>query len=307
VTASSDPPILHIGYHKTGSSWLQKQLFPNARGVSVVPRIEIRRSLLVPSPLAFDPDRARASLAAGREGRLVLSEEELSGNLHTGGLHGAFSVELAGRLHRCFPDGHVVVFIREQKTMIASAYKQYIKSGGTRSIRGFLTPAASPHKTPNFSLDFLAYDRLIGIYEELFGRDRVSVFLYEELSGSPRELMAHMARELALDIDEQAVSISAVNAGYRSGTLAALRFLNLFHAREMPNSTCIVNLPGFYDLLGWIAPRLDRLPFMGRVQELADFLGPAAVREIEDRFRDSNARLEKSRALGLAAHGYALP
>jgi hypothetical protein len=300
-------PILHIGYHKTGSSWLQKQLFPNARGVSLVPRIEIRRNLLVPSPRAFDPEQARTALAAGRSGRLVLSEEELSGNLHTGGLHGAFSVELVDRLHRSFPDGHVLVFVREQKTMVASAYKQYIKSGGTRGIRGFLTPARSPHKTPHFSLDFLAYDRLIGIYEDRFGRENVSVFLYEELAQQPRELMAHLAEALELDLDRDAVSIRAVNAGYRSGTLAMLRFLNLFHDREMPNSRCLVGIPGFDKLLDALAPRIDRLPGMGRVQELADFLSAPEIQAIEDRFRESNARLEKSRSLDLARYGYALP
>ncbi len=307
MSADADVPILHIGYHKTGSSWLQKQLFPNARGLSVVPRIEIRRQLLIPSPVAFDPGQARANLAAGRSGRLVLSEEELSGNLHTGGLHGAFSLELADRLHRTFPEGRVVIFLREQKTMVASAYKQYIKSGGTRGIRGFLTPAASPHKTPNFSLDFLVYDRLVEAYEKRFGRENVAVFLYEELASQPRELMTRMADTLGLDIDSAAVSISPVNAGYRSGTLALLRFLNLFHAREMPNATCIVNIPGFHSLLGVLAPRLERLPFMGRVQELGDFLTPREVQDLEDRFRESNGRLEKSRALGLARFGYALP
>lgn len=300
-------PILHVGYHKTGSSWLQRQLFPNARGVSLVPRIEIRRNLLIPSPVAFDPERAREALCAGRSGRIVLSEEELSGNLHTGGLHGAFSVEIASRLHRTFPEGHVVVFIREQKTMVASAYKQYIKSGGTRRIRGFLTPAASPHKTPNFDLDFLAYDRLIGVYEELFGRENVSVFLYEQLAREPEALIASLCRTLALDVDSSAVSIAPVNAGYRSGTLALLRVLNLFHAREMPNSTCIVNIPGLHALLGDVAPWLDRLPFMGRVQELEDLLPAGEIRAIEDRFRESNARLEKSRELHLARYGYALP
>lgn len=306
---SADPqqPILHIGYHKTGSSWLQRQLFPNARDVSLVPRIEIRRQLLVPSPVAFDPERARAQLCAGRSGRLVLSEEELSGNLHTGGLHGAFSVELADRLHRCFPEGHVVVFVREQKTMVASAYKQYIKSGGTRRIRGFLTPAASPHKTPNFDLDFLAYDRLIGVYEDRFGRERVSVFLYEQLARDPEQLITSLSETLGLDVDRRAVSIAPVNAGYRSGTLAFLRVLNLFHAREMPNSSCIVNLPGLHALLADVAPWIDRLPFMGRVQDLDDWLSAEEIRAIEDRFRESNARLEKSRALGLARYGYALP
>jgi hypothetical protein len=307
VSADRSRPILHIGYHKTGSSWLQQQLFPKAEGVSLVPRREIRRELLIPTPLVFDPDRAREKLVAGRSGRLAISEEELSGNLHTGGLHGAFSLEIADRLHRCFPEAQVVIFIREQKSMVAAAYKQYIKSGGTRCIEAFLTPAKSPHKTPNFSLDFLAYDHLVAEYEERFGRENVSVFLYEELATRPRELVARLRDELALDLDPAAVSIGAVNPGYRSRTLALLRFLNLFHNREMPNTSCIVHIPGLYPLLRAMSPRVDRLPFMGRVQELGDFLSEPEVQALADRFRESNARLEGSRALELREFGYALP
>lgn len=299
-------PILHIGYHKTGSSWLQKQLFPNARGVSLVPRIEVRRHILVPGPATFDPETARAALLEGREGQLVLSEEELSGNLHTGGLHGAFSKELAHRLYGCFPEGRVVIFIRNQRTMISSAYKQYVKGGGTRRIERFLRPSKAPHKNPSFELDFLAYDRLVACYESLFGRQNVSVYLYEDFSADPRRFAERFAADLGLDLDLDTISTGAVNAGYKSGTLAVLRFLNLFHNREIPNASCILNVPGLYSLLAVLAPRIDRLPWMGRVQELEDFLPPEAVRRLDDSFRESNLRLEKSRALGLRELGYPL-
>lgn len=301
------PPILHIGYHKTGSSWLQRAVFPRVRNVSLVPRAEIRRNILVPSLVAFDAEEARRRLLEGRPGRVVLSDEELSGNLHTGGLHGAFSKEVAERLRACFPDGRVVIFVRNQRTMIASAYKQYIKSGGTRRIERFLAPSGSPHKTPGFALDFLVYDRLVSHYETLFGVENVGVYAYEEIAAQPRQLVAKLAGDLGLELDSEDVSVAPVNRGYRSRTLALLRVLNLFHAREMPNSGCIVHLPGWFALLRLIGPQLDRLPFMGREQELEDLLAPEAIRALEDRFRESNARLERARSLGLAGLGYPLP
>lgn len=305
----SDPaaPILHIGYHKTGSSWLQQAVLPQARNVSLVSRADVRRSILIPSPVAFDPAEARRDLLEGRRGRVVVSEEELSGNLHTGGLHGAFSEEIAKRLHASFPDARVVVFIRDQRTMIASAYKQYIKSGGTRRIRRFLAPARSPHKTPNFALDFLAYDHLVSQYESLFGAESVNVYPYERIAAQPRELVSQLVEDLGLDVDPGALSTAPVNRSYRSRTLLALRFLNLFHDREMPNSSCLLRIPGWYPLLRALAPRLDRLPLMGREQDLEDWLSPDEVRAIEARFRESNERLERSRALGLAELGYPLP
>ena len=110
-----------------------------------------------------------------------------------------------------------------------------------------------------------------------------------------------------LEVDLDSVSQSPVNAGYRSRTLGLLRFLNHFHDRETPNSRCWVHIPGFYQMLGALAPRIDRLPFAGRVQELEDFLDDAGIAALEERYRESNERLEKGYALGLAAFGYPMP
>jgi hypothetical protein len=300
-------PIVHIGFHKTGSSWLQRELLPRAQGVSLVPRREVRECLLVPTLRAFDPADARSRLLGGRAGRVVVSEEELSGNLHTGGLHGAFSKEIAERLHAALPEARVAVFIRSQTAMLAAAYRQYLKSGGTHRIGRFLEPSPAPHKRPRFELDFLAYDRLIDHYEALFGRARVHVFAYEMLAARPRDLIDALREQLGLDLDPDAVSTAAVNPSYRRGTLAFLRIANHFHDREIPNARCWVAVPGLYPLLRFLAPRLDRLPFLGRVPQLSDWLPPERIRALEDRYRESNARIEKARGLGLAGFGYPLP
>ncbi len=303
--SNSGPHVIHIGYHKTGSSWFQKQLFPRVRNARFVARAEVRRSLLVPSPFVFDPDVARAQLFAGGEDRLLLSEEELSGNLHTGGLHGGLSKEVAGRLHRCFPDARIAVFVRNQTTMIASSYKQYIKGGGSRNIRGFLEPSKAPHKVPNFSLDYLAYDGLIAYYESLFGLENVRVFAYENFCREPVDFLKRFAD--ALDLDFEQPPVARENAGLRSRTLALLRVLNHFHDREIPNSPSWMHVPGLYGMLRSIAPRLDRLPFMGIVKGLSDYLSAGEITAIEDRYRESNERLALRHGLALAELGYPLP
>ena len=54
-------------------------------------------------------------------------------------------------------------------------------------------------------------------------------------------------------------------------------------------------------MLGALAPRIDRLPFAGCVQELEDFMDDAGIAALEERYRESNERLEKGYALGLAS------
>lgn len=154
-------------------------------------------------------------------------------------------------------------------------------------------------------MDFFAYDGLIDYYESIFGRSNLSVFLYEDFCTDPYGFLSRFTAELDLDVDPPPVS--PVNAGYRSRTLALLRFVNHFHNREIPNSSCIVHIPGLYRLLRTVGPRLDRLPLMGSVEELDDYLDAPAVTAIEDRYRESNERLEKNYALGLAERGYPMP
>jgi hypothetical protein len=306
MSVASDP-IVHIGFHKTGSSWLQRELLPKVRGASVVPRRIVRESLLVPTARAFDAKGVRARLFESQDGRVIVSEEELSGNLHTGGLHGAFSDEIAARLHAVAPEARIVVFLRSQPAMLAAAYRQYLKSGGTHRIEGFLAPSRAPHKRPGFELDFLAYDGALERYEALFGRDRVHVFAYERLARDPGNLLRAVHDELGLDFEPADVSTATVNPSFRMRTLALLRFLNHFHDREIPNASCWLKIPGMYPALRFAAPRIDRLPIMGRVPQLEDWLPPERIDAICDRYRESNARIEAQRGLGLAELGYPLP
>ena len=300
-------PVIHIGYHKAASSWFQAEFFPRARNAYVIPRSVVAREILLPSPFAFEPQTARRNFLSHAPGRIVMSEEELSGNLHTAGLHGGMSKEIAERLHRTFPDAHIVMIIRNQNDVIASAYKQYIQGGGTRSIERFLKPSIAPHKIPNFSLDFLVYDGLIGYYESLFGRPNVHVYPYEALRLEGRDFVAKIAADLDLDVDLARTSFAAVNVSHRRWTLRLMRLLNHFHDREIPNSSCIIAIPGFYKLLRFAASRLNRIALMGRREDLEDLLDASSVAEIEDRFRESNERVEKRYHLGLRSLGYSMP
>jgi hypothetical protein len=83
-------PLLHIGYHKTGSTFLQKRVFPNP-GFSLVAKPRALSFTFVKSePFGFDAHAAREALRPGieeaKENGLmpVLSAERLSGNPHSG-------------------------------------------------------------------------------------------------------------------------------------------------------------------------------------------------------------------------------
>ena len=58
-------PLVHIGYHKTGTTWLQNHLFARQDAGFFVPfdrKTTLNRILIEPYPLVFDADAARDAL-----------------------------------------------------------------------------------------------------------------------------------------------------------------------------------------------------------------------------------------------------
>lgn len=183
------PVLLHVGYHKTGTTFLQTGLFRDpATGFSAPwTSAEIRRTLVAPTDFEFDPTRACEAFAPGLEraapqGRVaVVSDERLSGSPHAGGYDTA---TLARRLAATFPRARVLVGIREQRQTVLSLWKQYVRDGGGASLRGYLQPRR-PYEVPQFRFSHLEYHHSVSLYQELFGPDRVLVLPFEELASNP--------------------------------------------------------------------------------------------------------------------------
>jgi hypothetical protein len=184
-------PLIHIGYHKAGSTWLQNEMFNNPRASFVMPhgRKTILDEVLVqPHALDFDADKARELLQPAVEQTLneskipVISSERFSGVPNWGGYD---SVELASRLHTVFPDGKILIIIREQVAMILSVYNQYVRGGGGCTLKDFIELGDRPGGYPAFRFEHFRYDRLISYYRRLFGNENVLALPFEMLRGCP--------------------------------------------------------------------------------------------------------------------------
>lgn len=122
------PPIVHIGYHKTGSSWFQKSFYPFARNAQYIDRRRVKDAFLNTTAFSFEPDRAKGVLRVN--GRPILCDEDLVGPLENNGLLEALSKDMAYRIRSILPDAQIVIFIRNQLDMIRATYIQYVRGGG---------------------------------------------------------------------------------------------------------------------------------------------------------------------------------
>src|SRR5437764_3838948 len=105
--------FVHVGYHKTGTTYLQERVFnnPSFRFQSY-PREELCKYLVDVHPLTFSVPRARAHfddwIARTRDLGMVpvLTHERLSGYPASGGFD---SKELADRLVAVLPSAKILI------------------------------------------------------------------------------------------------------------------------------------------------------------------------------------------------------
>lgn len=205
------PLLIHVGYHKTATSWMQDVLFRPACGYQpLMNHAEVFEHISGPHPLVFDPGPARALLAAriqaAPEGLArVVSSEILSGNPFRGGQDGP---ETARRLQLIAPEAQILVIVREQVSMAASMYMQYVSRGGSLPAERFF---AGPLDIgyPLFDPVHLEYHRLIGVYRDLFGAARVQVLTFEQLRAAPERFLAAISRIAGQPDDMSAAALAA--------------------------------------------------------------------------------------------------
>ncbi|MCX7621664.1 MAG: sulfotransferase [Acidimicrobiales bacterium] len=305
MTEAPVPILLHIGYHKTGTSWLQQRVFNDPGYGFTTPwtSMQIANHLILPHELEFSVDAARASLAAGidlPEGLVpVLTWERLSGSPHAGGFDSAL---IARRLSAVFPGGRVLIVVREQRSAILALYQQYVRDGGIATLEGYLRPR-NPAEIPQFRFEHLEYDRLVAYYHSLFGAESVLTLAYERLRSDPTDFLRRIREFVGLGSTGCCgVPNEVVNASFKAGTIALKRWANQWFVRNSlsPGARYYVKdherrfaIIDHYVPSSWSRRLQDR--WAARIDEL-----------VGDRYEASNARLAELTGEPLGKFGYAL-
>jgi hypothetical protein len=290
----TQPLVVHIGFHKTGTTWLQQAVFPSHP--RLYPYVSDRvwndpflRCIVADSDREFDPERAREAYEAGllRSGALppdrvaVVSAERLSGHAASGGYD---TFRIAHRLRAVVPEARVLIVVRSQIDMIESEYRQLVGEG----YRGRLSSlwSSDAWKRVQFDLGHYEYDTLVQEYQQLFGTENVGVFTYEGLVADRTRYLDRLAVFFGVerfDLGPAAAELD-VHPGLPNRGLGLLRSLNHFRRTEL-NPFPVVDIGVWWR--GPIVAVARRLP---RRRHLI----PEALRaELAERYREPNDRLAK--------------
>ena len=225
------PLLIHIGYPKTASTWLQQTLFNSAEAgfESPLSVLQIKEAFFMVNEYMFSSAQTNTQFendinAVLDRGNIpVISDEWFSGNQVTAEYQGRI---MADRLHDTFPDALILIVLREQKSMILSSYREFVKTGGSFPIEEYTGQGAFREGfNPVCRLDHLKYDLMIEYFQQKFGKDRVVVMPHELLWSDPEEFYNRLCERCGARGNFR-VRESAQNVGVLGAELILRRMLN---------------------------------------------------------------------------------
>lgn len=314
--------VFHIGYHKCGSTYLQKRIFPHLKGAAYINRTDYSAALNEYHPGGLSPPVRRMSEIATcyDEKKIIFSFEELLGNFHNAGMSGYFTQKIIEDISSEFPDAKILLVIRNQLAILPSLYSQFVKEGGSCTFRDFVHSGETDYnfRHPRFRLEHYRYDLMIERLRSKFG-DRLYVLLAEDLFNGDLSLNLHYFSKL-LDLPEP--EHAEPNLKYKKDNInespssMALRFLRTGNFIFGGDSDPIGMSLKVKNLYGFGPSRMRRQKFIINLDKrlfgaFERFGASKYYHEIQEQisgfFASSNKRTESLIQRALGEYGYPLP
>jgi hypothetical protein len=294
--------LIHVGYHKCASKFLQRFLFPEMGRFLHVPREALDH---IGKDRRFTRGRFLEQIG-GIEAPgdvTVVSHEELSGHVY--GHPEIDPYRLADRLRSCWEDARILLLVRNQIEYMRSiyAYRVCVRGMETRSYAEFLSEEGR-----RGLFEKLEYDRLVTHYRTVFSPQRVLVLPMEMLAADPtamlRRIAAHagtsaptLRRPRPVNVSPRLRAAVSVHRRLNGPATAIHGMLRSFGVRRLANSFAYR-----YGLLQEraITPILERLLGDGARIEMPRTLSDA----LRSRYAASNGVLRSLVDFDPSEYGY---
>lgn len=252
--------IVHVGYHKTGSTWLQSQVFPHAQGVISTTDDKLAFHLIrdLTNSTRFRRQTFEAFVNEAPD-RLLLSYEGIVGSPWNLGVS---ADERADRLVSVVPDADIVLVRRDPSELRWSLYVQWIQQGGVGTESDF--------EDEVLNRDYLDIEAGIDRFKKRF--NRVHVLPYDVLRHSPAEFLTELGEAVDAEFPLPG-RISLVNPSLHGWRLSVLRWWN----RAFRKTT-------------WHPDPWIPIPGAGLIRNVLQASQVAGLREVRRRYQARAAR-----------------
>lgn len=191
--------LIHIGYPKTGSNFLR-------RWFAAHPEFSYRDGGIGGFAGVLDIARQGEAAPAHPAFRVTSSEGLATPHADIGAdpsdpdrghrrATPAAQAAVCATLAAIFPNAHILIVTRGFRSMILSAYSQYVRTGGEAALDRFIAPKEGDLAARE---DVWSYGQLVGLYRAAFA-DRVITLPYELLRDDPARFIREIEGRLGID------------------------------------------------------------------------------------------------------------
>jgi hypothetical protein len=243
---------LHIGLNKTGTSMLQRRLFPHHPQVDYLGKWH--------EPGHFRDAATRALIEPLIEGRIddtmrrrcgELFAQRVQPSLNVGkiavwSLEGMCGGRAEARRQRAenfrdvFGPCHVLIVLRHPLSLVESLYFQKLKGaqrgkspyfppGSCFSVEAWLQRCWSNERHQGV-MSVLDYARTVRIFGDVFGQEAVSVLLFEQLVAAPDRFVSDVCRSIGIDPEPGVRSTAGKRDNVRWGPEQIDRLTRIAHS-----------------------------------------------------------------------------
>jgi hypothetical protein len=306
--------VLHVGMHKTASTFLQQWYFPQLE-VNSCMQPKVAGKYISRSP-AFDPEQfyhmieSETVLCPGSN-MLLISHEAFSGSIS--GSNSRKKYLISERLATAFPKAKIIIVVRRQRDWLKSLYAFRVSLSEKHEVRSF-KDFLIKRKFAENAFDKLKYDKLVALYVQHFGRSNLLVIPYESIrkdwTGFQRTVCSFIGVSKIIMFkgtgpvflaSPKNVKILNQMRKWNSGFQKLRRSTKLL-GRSGPKTGATLDA-AYSTVKKWLIPKLDR--YHGRDSE------PLQIpTDIEERLQkiipESNRRLNRMVDIDLATYEYDL-
>ncbi|WP_289023295.1 hypothetical protein [uncultured Salegentibacter sp.] len=165
----------HIGLHKTGTTYLQQEMFPMLKYVSLIRAWDSHRKIL----------------NTGHQ-NILISDEGLSGNPYRGNYFKEFRENMES-IHSIYKTSNIIVGVRKHSALVLSLYKQYLQQKGCENLDYLY----NIENTGLIKDEDLLFEERILILKELF--ENVFVYSQETLRERPGDFLNQLCAFLNIE------------------------------------------------------------------------------------------------------------
>jgi len=304
--------FIHIGYHKTASTYLQKHFFPKLPVNFIFLKDKKIKDLLQSRKfkkktfLNWLKRKIKKKYGSKNYSLTIISQEQLSGHAH--GNKKINPKIVAQNLKTAFPRAKILIVIRNQLDYLLSiyAYRIAVKGYEIRSLNQFLKEEG---KQGLFKK--LEYDRLVKEYLTLFTKKNVLLLPMEMLKNSPQQFQQKITDFIDLPffplktkIVNPSTNLKQVINFWRPINRSFKRFLSLLRKLKIKTNN---NYQALRFAFYWLKQKTT--PFLNLIFSFSNKLCLTTYpqyQKMKKRFKTSNQKLEKLTNLDLKKYSYPL-